>query len=135
MLETGLAGHKIDGWAAIDNASIQSVKQGIYLFGSVNIGVQLPSQAQNQFSIGQTWTPVPGDTIEGGHCIALMGYGSEGATCVTWGALQQLTWEWFEAYSDEAYCEISLDWLNAGGLAPNALDMATLQADLAQLKA
>jgi hypothetical protein len=135
LVTTGLAGHKINGWAAIDNTNILNVKQGVYLFGSVNIGVQLPNSAMDQTQAGQSWDVVADDGgIDGGHCIPIMGYGADGCTCITWGALQQMSWDWFLKYCDEAYAEISLDWLNANGLAPNSLNMAALQADLAALK-
>jgi hypothetical protein len=136
MLTTGLAGHKIDGWAQIDQTDIGTVKQGIYLFGSVNIGVQLPNSAMDQTNAGQAWTVLDDDGgIDGGHCVAVMGYGAEGATCVTWGQLQQLSWEWFSKYCDEAYAEIAMDWVKANGEAVNSLDYTTLQADLAAIKA
>jgi hypothetical protein len=136
LLTTGLAGHKIDGWAAIDNTNIVSIKQGVYLFGSVNIGVNLPNSAMDQTQAGQPWDVVANDGgIDGGHCIPIMGYGAAGCTCITWGALQQMSWEWFAKYCDEAYAEISSDWLDAQGVAPNSLNMATLQADLNALKA
>lgn len=135
MLTTGLAGHKIDGWAAIDSTNVETVKQGIYLFGSVNIGVQLPNSAMDQTNAGQPWDVLADDGgIDGGHCVVLMGYGAEGATCVTWGQLQQLSWGWFNKYADEAYCEIAMDWVKANGEAVNSLDYATLEADLSALK-
>jgi hypothetical protein len=137
MLTTGLAGHKIDGWAAIGNgsANIETVKQGIYLFGSVNIGVQLPNSAMDQTNAGQAWTILDDDGgIDGGHCVVLMGYGAEGATCVTWGQLQQMSWDWFSRYCDEAYCEIAMDWVKANGEAVNSLDYQTLQQDLEAIK-
>src|SRR5580700_3718073 len=39
---TGIAGHKILAWASINPANIVEVKQGIQLFGGVDIGMQLP---------------------------------------------------------------------------------------------
>jgi hypothetical protein len=136
LLTTGLAGHKINGWAAIDNTNILSIKQGIYLFGSVNIGVQLPNSAMTQTQAGQSWDVVADDGgIDGGHCVPLMGYGAAGCTCVTWGQLQQMSWPWFLKYCDEAYAEIALDWLNANGEAPNSLNIDALTADLNALKA
>jgi hypothetical protein len=135
MANTGLAGHKIDGWAAIDYTTQLTIKQGIYLFGSVNIGVQVPASAMDQTKAGQPWTVLANDGgIEGGHCIPLMGYGLEGLTCITWGALQQMTWDWFETYTDEAYVELALDWVNTRGTAVNRMNMAQLTQDLAAIK-
>lgn len=135
MASTGLAGEKIDGWAAIDYTNQTTVEQGIYIFGSINIGVQLPNSAMDQTQAGQAWTVLADDGgIDGGHCIPVLGYGSEGLTCVTWGALQQMTWDWFKTYCDEAYVELALDWVSANGEAVNSLNMAALTADLSALK-
>jgi hypothetical protein len=65
----GLAGHKIDGWASLDPANIAQRNLATYLFGGCSVGIQCPASAQTQFSAGQTWSVVPGDTIQGGHCI------------------------------------------------------------------
>jgi hypothetical protein len=136
MSITGLAGEKIDGWAAIDYTSEDTIRQAIYLFGSCNIGIQIPASAMQQTEAGQAWTVLGDDGgIEGGHCVALMGYGSAGLTCVTWGQLQQLTWDWLMTYCDEAYVELALDWVKANGTAVNSLNMAQLTQDLAALKA
>jgi hypothetical protein len=136
MLTTGLAGEKIDGWAQIDQTSQVDIQQAIYLFGSINIGVNLPNSAMDQTNAGQAWNVLSDDGgIAGGHCVCVMGYGSVGLTCITWGQLQQMSWAWFFTYCDEAYIELASDWINASGTAPNALNLAELQADMASLKA
>lgn len=136
MQTTGLAGHKILGWAQVDQTNIDNTKAAIYIFGSVNIGVNLPNSAMDQTQAGKAWDVVsPDGGIAGGHCVTLMGYGAEGATCITWGQLQPLTWAWFRQYCDEAYAEISLDWLASTGRAPNLLNLSQLNADLAAVRA
>jgi hypothetical protein len=135
MAGKGLAGEKLDGWAAIDYTNEVTVRQGIYIFGSVNLGVQIPNSAMDQTQAGQAWTVLDDDGgIDGGHCIPVLGYGAEGLTCVTWGQLQQMTWQWFMTYCDEAYVEVSLDWVRANGTAVNGLNMAQLTQDLGALK-
>lgn len=136
MASTGLAGEKIDGWAQIDYTNLITVRQGIYIFGSVNIGVQLPNSAMDQTQAGQAWSVLRNDGgIDGGHCICLVGYGSLGLTAITWGQLQQLTWQWLQTYCDEAYIELAMNWVRANGTAVNNLNMAALTSDLAALKA
>jgi hypothetical protein len=131
---TGIAGHKILGWAAIDSASMH---QGIYIFGVVDVGVNLPNSALNQTQAGQSWDVVPDDGgIAGGHDVPYFGYGGSGATCVTWGATQPSTNAWDEKYIEESYVILTQDWLNnASGLAPNTLNLDALTADLAAIKA
>jgi hypothetical protein len=129
---TGIAGRKIVGWAQIDNTNIEAVKQAIWLFGAIDIGVQLPNSAMTQFNEGQPWTVLANDGgIDGGHSVPLFGYGSQGANCNTWATRQGLDWDWFLKYCDEAYCAISPDWLDkATNESPSGFDLATLQADL-----
>lgn len=137
LQSTGLAGEKISGWAAIDQTSLDHVKLGVYLFGSVNVGVQIPNSAMQQTQDGKPWDVVADDGgIDGGHCIPVLGYGAEGCTCVTWGQLQQMSWEWFAKYCDEAYVELATNWITAkGAQAPNHLDIAALTADLKAIAA
>ena len=133
---TGLDGHKILGWAQIDHTNIEEVKQAIWLFGGVDIGVQLPNSAMSQFDAGQAWDIVdPDGGIDGGHCVCLFGYGSDGCTCVTWGQTQQMSWAWFSKYCDEAYAIITSDWIvQATQKTISGFDLSTLQHDLRQLQ-
>src|ERR1700691_2646330 len=89
----GFAGQpKLLGWAAIDQTNLQSVKQSVFLFGALDIGVQLPNSAMDQFQNGEPWDVVADDGgIAGGHSIPIMGYGSEGFKVVTWGQQQKMT--------------------------------------------
>lgn len=133
----GIAGHKILGWAAIDQTNIAAVKQAIQFFGAVDVGVNLPNSALEQNELGQPWSIVsPDGGIAGGHSVCHFGFGSEGTNCITWGARQGMEWDWFEKYCDEAFVVITEDWINqATQQTPGGLDLATLQADLAALKA
>lgn len=131
-----LSGHKIDGWVQIDPTNLEHVKQAIYLFGGLDIGVQLPSSAMDQTDAHKAWDVLPDDGgLDGGHCIPLFGYGSAGTTAITWGARQQITWEWMQKYCDECYAIVSLDWLSTSGIAPSHLDITALRADLQELRA
>jgi hypothetical protein len=49
---------------------------------------------------------------------------------VTWGALQVMTWSFWQAYCDEAYAIISNDYLTGEKETPDGFNMAQLQADL-----
>ena len=55
--------------------------------------------------------------------------GRVAVTFVTWGALKQMTWAFFERYVDETYALLSQDFL-ASGKAPNGFDLAALKSDL-----
>ena len=130
--DTGIAGHKILGSAAIDVGNRAHVEQGNYIFGGVDIGFNVPQSAMDQVDAREPWDVVPDDGgIVGGHSVPIFGYGSQGATCITWAALQQMGWPFFQKYCDEGYVVVTRNWLNAAsGLAPNALDLDALTADL-----
>ena len=133
--QTGIAGHKILAWAEIDVTNIASVKLATFLFGGIDCGFNVPESAMNQFDAGQAWTPVPDSPIEGGHSVPILGFGSEGATCITWAKRQPLTWDFFIQYFDEAYAVVTSDFLTSAQKSPIAgLDLATLEADLQALK-
>lgn len=132
---TGIGGHKIAAYAQVAPADRTEVEQAIALFGGIYVGVGLPTSAQGQ--VGGLWditpsTPKDFDTW-GGHAIPIVGYDATGLTCITWGALQRMTWAWFAAYCDEAYAAVSTDWISPSGLSPSAFNLAQLQSDIAAL--
>jgi len=136
----GIAGHKIGAFVALEPRNHQQVQEGLWLFGGVYIGLSLPLSAQNQ----QVWSaPVapwlahmlpqyqPGSW--GGHAVYVVDYDQRGLTCVTWGALQRMTWSFLDTYCDEAWGIVSQDWIEQSGQAPSGFDLAALTADLAEL--
>lgn len=121
-------------YAEVNHNSTIQVRHTIYLFGCAYAGVSLPISAQSQ----DVWdaTGLSGDGAPnswGGHCILLVGYDPDGVTCVTWGGLQKMTWNFLRAYVDEIYAVFDHDWINDADKAPNGLDVARLRADLAAL--
>lgn len=138
--QTGIGGDKIEAYAAIDLSENEAlIKQAIWLFGGIYIGVDLPLSAQDQ----DVWNITGADAANGhligrnqpgswgGHAIPVLGYDTQAYQCVTWGAAKWMTKAWFDAYVTEAYVVISPDWVPPAGVAPNALDLKTLQGDLA----
>ena len=69
----------------------------------------------------------------GGHCVPLSGYDANKIWCVTWGALQPMTWQFLSTYCDEAYVLLSQEWMEASGVSPSNLAWGQLMADLANL--
>ncbi len=133
---TGIGGHAIGAFAAVAIGDRELVRTGAELFGGLYIGLQLPLRAQEQAV--WDWTgrldgpDAPGSW--GGHAVDVVGYDDASLTVVTWGALQRLTWSFWERYCDEAYCIISSDFL-AGGRSPEGFDLETLERDLALVTA
>jgi len=134
---SGLGGHKIGAFLAVDPTNLVEVRQAINLFGNLYIGVQLPVSAQGQ----NAWT-VPNGGINsdagspggwGGHCIPLVASSPETHTCVTWGASLKMSHNFLSDYCDEAFAVLSRDWINQRGISPQGFDFNQLSADLAAL--
>jgi len=139
--QTGIAGHKIGAYVALEPANHNHVMDSVYMFEGCYIGVRLPISAQAQTQNHQPWSVPPGGPVGdgapgswGGHAVPVVAYDSRGVTVVTWGALQQMTWSFWEAYTEEAYAILSKDYLDGRKKAPQGFSMKELQSDLADLK-
>lgn len=131
-LKTGITDgktrHKIGAYVALDRTKAQ-LKQAIYLFSAVGIGIQFPASAMTQFNNGKPWTVVSGSSIEGGHYIPAVGYDSKYVYIVTWGRVQKMSWGFFTKYSDEGIIYLSQEFLT-GGKSLEGFNLTQLQADL-----
>jgi hypothetical protein len=139
--QSGIAGHKIGAYVALEPANHSHIMDSVYIFGGCYIGMQLPISAQAQVQNHQPWSVPPagltGDGKPGswgGHAVPVVEYDSRGVTVVTWGALQVMTWSFWEAYCDESYAILSNDYLTGKKTTPQGFSMQQLQADLADLK-
>ena len=119
--QSGIAGHKIGAYVALEPANHNHIMDSVYIFEGCYIGMQLPISAQAQVQNHQTWSVPPGGTTGdgkpgswGGHAVPVVAYDTRGVTVVTWGALQTMTWSFWEAYCDEAYAILSKDYLPSG---------------------
>ena len=141
----GMAGHKINAYAAIDVADLLHIRQAVWLFGGAPIGLQLPlSLKALVLSGGTTWDvqgPVTGDNAAGswgGHAVPILGYVPDGSGgfnyfAPSWNGLYTITTAFMAAYCDEAYAAFSQrDWSRAG-YAPNGFNTAALLADVAAI--
>jgi hypothetical protein len=132
---TGMAGQMITAYATLNPQAPAEISESIAWYGGAYIGVQLPLSAQDQ--VGKQWTVTTGPNAVagswGGHCIPLCGYDQDQLWCVTWGALQAMTWQFFTTYCDEAFVLLATDWIAASGQSPSNLAWGQLLADLANL--
>lgn len=69
---TGMDGHQITAYAALNPVNQNQMEEAIAFFGGAYIGLQLPISAQSQ--VGQEWTVTQGKDAQagswGGHCLA-----------------------------------------------------------------
>jgi hypothetical protein len=119
-------------WAPVNYADIEMVYQTINIYGFCALGVQLPQSAETQFNNNQPWTYV-GDPSIGGHFIIVVGYNktAQTLTCVTWGALQEMTVEWFNNQADESYALV-MQAFKQSGKGPET-SLAQMEADIVGL--
>jgi len=139
--QTGIGGHKIGAYMSLEPSNHTHIMDSVYIFGGCYIGVQLPISAQAQTQNHQPWSVPPGGATGdgkpgswGGHAIPVMAYDSRGVTVVTWGALQVMTWSFWEAYCDESYAILSNDYLVGKKTTPQGFNLQQLQEDLSDLK-
>ena len=139
--QSGIAGHKIGAYVALEPANHSHIMDSVYIFEGCYIGLQLPKSAQAQVQNHQPWSVPPGGATGdgkpgswGGHAVPVVAYDARGVTVVTWGALQTMTWSFWETYCEEAYAILSNDYLTKKKETPQGFAMQQLQADLADLK-
>ncbi len=125
--------HKIGAYLALEPGNLDHVKEAMWLFGAVGIGIEFPSSAMDQFDAGKTWSVVSGAQLDGGHYIPLVAVRSH-LECVTWGQIQPMTNAFYAKYCDEAWAILDPEML-VNGKSLEGFDLAALQADLAALKA
>ena len=140
MHTTGAFGVKSIGYAPIITdqvgpTQIIRIKQGIEIFGAVNLGVNLPNSADTQFDAGKPWT-VSGDlTIAGGHCVGAVKYDNNYLYVVTWGRLQAVAWAWVLQFVEEGWIELYPDFITKKGVTPDGFDLAHVESYLKAMAA
>jgi hypothetical protein len=124
--------YNIYAFAQIKIKNHNEVKYSIYLLRGAYTGFSVPQSAIDQFNAGQPWTVISGSPIVGGHCVYIKAYNATGPVCVTWGAEQQMTWEFWDTYFDEAYGVIDATdpWMNS---ANDPLNCEELSKELSEI--
>ena len=124
--------HRVEAYVAIQPGNKVELRQAIYLFSNVGIGIRFPASAMAQFAAGKPWTVSLFSKIEGGHYVPAIGYDSNYVYVVTWGKIQKMSWSFFCKYCDEALCYLSAEMLT-GDMSPEGFNMLQLNADLAAI--
>jgi hypothetical protein len=104
---------KLTLFASVDHTDLALIRWCVDRFGAVALGINFPDTAMEQFDAGEPWDVVKGAKIEGGHAISMVGYDARYAYVVTWGKVQPMTWAFFAKYVEEAWTDVSTDWVNA----------------------
>lgn len=138
MVRTGFAGHTYGAFVSLlvggTFVNVDTIKLALDLFGPLKLGAKLHASAEADFDAGRPWSDATGPVI-GRHAILLVDYDADGVVVVTWGQRQRATWAWVGARVDEAFADVSPDWVSGAKPAPTGFALAALQADLAQIGA
>lgn len=130
-------GHSISGFAAIRPGNRATIRDAIYLFGAAYLGVELPLSAQTGEWDRAADGPLTGNDAPGswgGHAIPAIAYDQDSLTCITWGKLKKMSWNWLDAYMDEGFGCLSKDWINSSGRSPPGFDFDVLTADMQAIR-
>src|SRR5215467_97058 len=138
--KTGIGGDKIAAFAQLEPQNDVQAKDSVSIFGTLYIGLALPNFAVPPDTDFLTipWLVPPGGTVgdaapnqDNGHCVPAVGYDERSLYIVTWGAVKSMSWQFYDAYADEAFAVLSPDWINQKvGTSPSGFDMAALTEDL-----
>ncbi len=138
--KSGLDQHKITAFAALRLKDRTEAMTALYLFGSIYIGVALPDFAVQGDMLTTPWVVPSGGPVgnaapnpANGHCIPAVGYDADNLTIITWGEPKTMSWQFYDAYADEAFAVLSHDFIENSGTSLNGFDLAALQSDLEQL--
>lgn len=141
--KSGIGGDKITAYVQLEPKNDLQARDAINLFGNCYIGVALPNFAVVPGSdfLKTPWVvPPQGPTgnaapnSENGHCIPAVAYDERNLYVVTWGALKSMSWQFYDAYMDEAFAVLSPDWISQKlGVSPSGFNMVALSQDLAAI--
>lgn len=123
--------HKVGAYLGLHND--KEIRQAIYLFSAVGIGIRFPDYAMTQFNAGHDWTVQKGGTIDGGHYIPGITYDQHYVYVVTWGKVIRASWEFIKKFMDEGVVYLSEEML-VHNRSLEGFDLAQLQADLEAIK-
>ncbi|HYB07150.1 MAG TPA: hypothetical protein VEB87_03225 [Nitrososphaerales archaeon] len=141
--KTGFGNDKIHAFAQLELSNVVQAQDAICLFGGCYIGLALPNFTVPN-GVGDpriSWIVPPSGPHENaapnqknGHCVPAVAYDPRNVWVVTWGALKQMSWQFYTTYADEAFALLSPDWISKRlKRAPPGLDLKTLESDLSQV--
>lgn len=122
--------HNLDAYCGVDAADLVCLKTAVKLFGSVTLGIDLPSTWLDTGD-GDLWDITSGRSV-GGHDVPAVGFTKAGLVISTWGGLRTITWAALESgrYVDECYVQLAPEWYNDDRLSPAGVDVAGLRKAL-----
>jgi hypothetical protein len=143
--KTGVGGHKILAFAEVNVTDPEEVDAALNLFGHLQLGINFPDTAMDQFNNGEPWDVVSHARIEGGHAVDLglahtimqsqLQHGQPTVVSkntrgnyevITWAGVQEMTPAFWRKYVTECWVVVSEEWISVAGASPPGLDEAAL---------
>ncbi len=125
---------KLISFHEVDPRNLNDVKNVINWCGCVYIGFNVPAWMESGSDISAPWDDAGKDASSvGGHCVICPGYDAAGLVVVSWGQLYRMSWDFWRAHVDEAYCCVHPWWVDSTGKTPLGLTKADLIAQMAAL--
>ena len=135
--KSNLGGHHLLGFATADPTNQTEIKQVIALFGTLNIGMNVPNFIMAGDQPPEVWDLVSDDGgIAGGHDVVCVLYrvvdGVLQIGFISWGKVYWMTWAYWLNYVDEAYAMLLATWIRANAT-PSGFNLEQMQADIAAI--
>jgi len=113
------------------------MQAGINDSGVVYVGLNIPNYLVDGETIPEIWDvdPSSDNGIAGGHAVVLAGYDTETFSLISWGQVYTMTWRFWQQFGEEAYMLCDGDWIKKSGQTPSWFSLASLEAQMAALKA
>jgi hypothetical protein len=131
--QTGIAGHKIAAYFAVDPTDFDEMRAALYLFGNLYMGFTATQGFENAFDNGTVFDVTRRDRALGGHCTGVhqivKGGNIKGST---WGGFYEMTEAAWAKYVDEPYVVVSQEWIK-NNLTPEGLDVDAANAAYLQV--
>lgn len=126
-------GHTLEAYADPNVSNLEEIKSSVAIFGPLFIGLDVPQSVMDNSNDPSIPWDVGGDeSIAGGHCVIIVGYETN-LKLISWGNVYEMTPAFWQKFVQEAHTLLSPNWLSATGFDPTGLNLAQLQADLAEI--
>lgn len=125
----GIGRHRIEIYLTIPLTDHNLVKAAISIFGGIYAGFFLPESVSTQTD----WELVSGaddtaSSTNAGHALAVLAYDSDSLTCIFQGKAQKMTWEFYDAYCDEAFALVTTEFLKSAET-PMGINLPAMKSD------
>lgn len=125
-------GHSVGAYAPVGVQNIPHLQFAVWAYDFAYSGIVVTGEMQEAFGNGQPWEL--DDALgypEGGHCVPVIGYDSKYLYCVTWGAVQPVSYAAWSHIADESWAVLTGEELADGD--EHGLNLAALKKDISRL--